>query len=200
MPVRVLALTARDPPSPSPARSLPVPFQSLPTPSANPTSRPTPTLAPRAPTSRGQLFSSPPGAPKFPRIPKFPTLSRFSALTRSNCSRSPRRWSHPGRFRRSSPRKGASSWRRARSHRRRAGRSALPAGLLPPSHPGSCKRGSPGGAVCSSKLFPTPQPSLGARAGAGHASRAGGALCVFAGPPGLLSRPRLPGTAWLSIG
>lgn len=62
---------------------------------------------------------------------------------------------------------------------------------LPPSQPGFCRRDSRSGAVCSSRLFPTPLPSRGARAGAGHAPRAGG------GPSSLpRARPgRPPGPA-----
>lgn len=96
------------------------------------------------------------------------------ALTPSNCSRFPRRWSRPCRSQRSSPRMGASSRQRrrgsqpGRSHGLRAARSAHPACLLPPSL-GPGRRGSGGGAIGSSRLFPTPQPSSAARAGAGHA-------------------------------
>lgn len=97
------------------------------------------------------------------------------ALTPSNCSRFPRRWSRPYRSQRSSPRMGASSRQRRRgsqpgqSHGLREARSAHPVCLLPPSLHGPGRRGSGGGAVGSSRLFPTPQPSSAARAGAGHA-------------------------------
>lgn len=94
--------------------------------------------------------------PEAPRI-----LCCFSALTRSNCSRSPRQWSRPGRFRRSSPHKGASLRRRRSSYGRRASRTALPAVLLPPSLPRFCRRRFPGGAIRSWRLFPTPQQEQG---------------------------------------
>jgi hypothetical protein len=154
-------LTALDPPSPSPARSSPAPFQSL------PRLVWTPSLAPPDSSTRfpGKTVSSPPEAPRTP--------SRFSALTQGNCSRSPRRWSRPGRFRRSFPHKGASSRRRRSSYCRLAERSALPAGFLPPSLPGFCRRRSLGGAVGSWRFFPTLQPSQGARPGTGHAPQRG---------------------------
>lgn len=112
---------------------------------------------------------------KAPRRLGLPAAPAKPELTPSNCSRSPRRWSRPCRSRRWFPRKGASSRQirggaqPGRSHGRRAGlRPSLPASSLPPSL-GPGRSDSRGGAVGSSRLFPTPQPSSAARAGAGHA-------------------------------
>lgn len=68
-----------------------------------------------------------PGATQ-PRAPGSSCTAR--ALTPSNCSRSPRRWSRPCRSRRSSPRKGASSW-----GRRRGPQPRTPSGARRPARP-----------------------------------------------------------------
>lgn len=78
---------------------------------------------------------------------------------------------------------------------------SLPPPFLPPSQ-GPGRRGSRGGAVGSSRLFPTPQPSSAARTGAGHAPPRGRGRLARLPRAG----PRIPagsassGSAWPAIG
>lgn len=201
MPVRALALTARDPPSPSPARSLPVPFQSLPTPSANPTSRPTPTLAPRAPTSRGQLFSSPPGAPGFPRTPKLPDTLPASRRSPGVIVLAPHvdgliQVAFGGRLLARALHRGVEG--PATDAEPDAARSPRASSLPPTPAPASAAPRAARSAPRSS--FPRRSPAWAQEPATATPPVRAGPFCVSADPPGLLSRPRLPGTAWISIG
>jgi hypothetical protein len=79
----------------------------------------TPARAPRAPLLNASGAKLSPlhqdvvdrslGISKAPDTRQLRAVPALPALTQSNCSHCPRRWSRPCRFRRSSPRKGASS-------------------------------------------------------------------------------------------
>lgn len=178
--MRVLALTARDPPSPPPARSLPVPFPVA----SHAYLSPYPDSSSASTHFSGTTFSPPPGAPGFPRSPKLPDTRRFPPRSPGVIVLAPHvdgliHVAFGGRLlARALHRGGEGAATYAEPDAARSPRASS----LPPSLPGSCKRGSPGGAVSSSRLFPTPQPSLGARTGAGPASRAGGAPWLLRGP------------------
>lgn len=132
-------------------------------------------------------------------------------LTPSNCSRSPRLWSRPCRSRRWFPRRGASSRRRrhgaqpGRSHGRRAGRSALPACLFPPSLPPWARAGTAPAAARSAPRgsFPRRSPAPPQEQAPATPPRAGGATSpasraqILTAPEGTASSgsewPRLAG-------